>query len=200
MIALLTSWLTSKLARPVAAAFTFLTTKPGVYVLMVGLAAGAYWYSGHEGYKRAQADDAAAYAVQMAQAEAQAAKEARENQAQADKGIAAAAEHAGFMRGKSQARTLTITKEIPVYVPVKTDRTFPIPCGLYRVFRAAEDRGADPATVHLPPGFADGDACPLTASDLAANFVAVAGQYYDLEAQVIGLQDLAKSLKSAAEK
>jgi len=191
----------SGIGRFISAAFTFLTTKPGVYLLMAAIAVGAYWYSGHEGYKRAQADDKAAYALMVAQAETVAATKARADQITVDTGIMAAAEKAAFARGKAQSRTIVLTKEIPTYVTVQTDRDFPVPCGLYRVLHAAASGpDEDPAAVNLPAGLADGDACPIAVSDLASLGVAWAGLYHQAVAQIGGLQDLARTLKEAAEK
>lgn len=182
------------------AALTFLTTKPGVYILMAGIAAGAYWYSGHEGYKRAKADDKAAYALSMAQAMTLAADNARKEQASLDRDVAADAEAAALARGKADARTIIITKEIPKYVTVEVDRTFPVPCSLYRVLRAAADHGADPATVRLPAGLTDDSACPIAASDIAENGVAIDGLYYDATAQIAGLQALVRTLAESVSK
>lgn len=189
------------IGRFISAAFTFLTTKPGVYLLIAAVAGFAYWHSGEAGYKRAKAEDKAAYALQLAQAETDAANQARQDQIALDAGIQAAAEKAAFLRGKAQAHTIVLTKEVPTYVTVETDRSFPVPCGLYRLLRAAEaGPGTDPASISLPAGLTDGTACPLTASDLAVNGIAVIGDDYQLRAQVAALQDLALELKAAAER
>lgn len=197
---LLLSGIFGGIGRFLASAFTFLTTKPGVYVLIMGLGAGVIWYSGHEGYKRAQADDKAAYALSMAKAMTLAADNARKEQASLDKDITADAEAAALARGRADARTIIITKEIPKYVTVEVDRTFPVPCSLYRVLRAAADHGADPATVSLPAGLTDVDSCPIAASDIAENGVAIDGLYYDATAQIAGLQDLVRTLAKSVSK
>jgi hypothetical protein len=184
----------------IGAALTFLTTKPGVYLLIAGVAAGAYWYSGHEGYKRAVADDKAAYAISLANAQADAMARGIVLQANVDKGIQIAADNAAKAREADLKKTIANQKRIPAYVTPETDRAFAVPCGLYRLLRAAADDDRDPATVDLPAGLSDGDACPLTASDLADNGLAIIGRFNDAKVQIAGLQDLARTLKAAAEK
>lgn len=174
---------------------TFFTTKPGVYVGIALIVAGAEWYVIHTAYmngietqKRIDKalEDAAILATWKA---------AKAHQAQLDEGIRQAAENAAYLRGKAQAETITIIKKVPVYVTKETDDRFPVPCGLYRILRAAETGpGTDPSSVSLPSGLTDGDACPLTASDVASNGAEVAGYYYGAVAQIKGLQDLAKAL------
>lgn len=181
------------------ALLSFLTTKPGVYVLIAAVAVGAYWYSGNQGYKRGVEVTESAAKLRQAAAETAAFKKGRADQAALDHGVIAAADKAGFARGKAEAKTRYITKRIPEYVTAETDRLFPVPCGSYRLLNAAAD-SADPATISLPPGLVDGDACPLSASDLADHGVAGAGAYHVLEAQVTGLQDLARSLAAAVAK
>lgn len=196
LLALLPFW--NGLKAFIGAAFTFLTTKPGVYLLIAACAAGAYWYSGHEGYKRAQADDAAAAKLAIAQAETAAANKARKDQIALDKGIAAAADKATVQVAKARTITLTITKEVPTYVPVEVDRTFPVPCGLVRLHDAAAI-GVDPETLSNPAGLADDAACTLKASDLASVIVENYGIDHEKDAQIIGLQDLARTLKATIE-
>jgi hypothetical protein len=182
----------------VGALLTFLTTRPGVYLLIAGVAGGAYWYSGHEGYKRGVSETIAAAKLAQAKAEVAALDKGKKLQASIDAAMADDAFAAGEADGKAQAKTLTITKEIPVYVTVETDRAFPVPCGVYRVLNAANS-STDPATVDLPPGLSDESACPIAASDIAGLGVAVAGLYHKAEAKVIGLQALARTLAAGAE-
>lgn len=185
----------------ISAAFTFLTTAPGVYILMAGIAVGAYWYSGHEGYKHGAVDTVAAQKLEEAVAVQAAYKIGIKNQADLDKSEAADAYTFGVAEGKATAKTVTLTKEIPTYVTIETDGKFAVPCGLFRVWRAAESGdGADPSTISLPPGLTDADACPIAASDLADNIVAVTGLYHVAEAQIIGLQALAHTLVDAVSK
>lgn len=198
LLALLPVW--NVIRAIIGGVFTFLTTKPGVYVLAAGLAFGTIWYANdlgyHSGLKVARAEQELA----VAQAQAEAHRLGMEAQRRMDANVIAAADAAGFARGKAQAHTVTITREVPKYVTVEIDRKFPVPCGLYRLLRAAQaGSGTDPASVSLPPGLSDGDACPLTASDLANNGIAVAGLYHEAEAQIGGLQDLARALKATIE-
>jgi hypothetical protein len=183
----------------VGALLTFLTTKPGVYLLMAGVAVGAYWYSGHEGYKRGVSESVAAATLAQARAEVAALDRGKKLQASIDAAMADEAFAAGVQDGNARTKTTTITKEIPVYVTVETDRNFPVPCGVYRVLNAANS-GTDPATIDLPPGLSDDAACPIAASDIAALGVTVAGLYHQAEAKVIGLQALARTLAEAASK
>lgn len=181
------------------AALTFLTTKPGVYILMAGIAVGAYWWSGHQGYARGVADTVTAQKLIQARAVALAEEMATAQQAEIDKALAADAYKFGLAEGKVQAKTITLTKEVPVYVTQTTDNRYPVPCGLYRVMRAAADGAdADPSTVDLPPGLADGDACPITASDIASLSVQWAGLYHKATAQIAGLQELVRALAKEA--
>lgn len=178
---------------------TFFTTKPGVYFLIVAVAVGAYWFSGHQGYKRGVAETVAADRIATAEATAAAYKDGLVRQQHLDKAISTIAFKAGVEQGKAQAKTVTIIKRIPIYVSAETDRAYPLPCGVYRVLRAAADHGADPATVALPAGKVDADTCPLTASDVAANGTAIDGLYFEAVAQIIGLQDLVKKLAAEIE-
>lgn len=186
------------IGKAFSALFTFLTTKPGVYVLAVLIGIGALWYSHHSGYSEAQTDDKVAQELALADAQAKAAKEGMETQRVLDANLVSAAEAAGFARGKAQAVTLTITKEVPRYVTVETDRTFPVPCGLVRLHNAAAD-GVAPETESLPSGLTDADACPLKASDLAQVIVENYGLDHEKDAQIMGLQDLARALKETIE-
>lgn len=198
MSGLILSGVWSGLTSAVSSVFTFLTTTPGVYLLIAGIAAGAYWYSGHEGYARGVADTVASDKIAQAQAEAAAAKHGMVIQADLDKAMAQDAFAFGQASAKAQTEFVFLTKEVPSYVSPETDARYPVPCGLYRVLRAAGEGSADPTSVDLPAGLTDGDACPIAASDLADLGVAWASLYRKATAQIGGLQALARDLAKAA--
>lgn len=78
---------------------------------------------------------------------------------------------AGVTEAKAQVVIRTVhdtqIKEIPVYVTPQTDRSFPMPWGLVRVFNAGA-LGVEPAAISLPAGQSDDAASPVTASRLGA--------------------------------
>lgn len=176
-----------------SAAFTFLTTKPGVYLLIAGLAAGAYWWSGHQGYNRGVAQERSDEALRLADARTKAAAEGARVQHALDQGVSSAATKTATATAKAVIRTITITKEIPHYVTVEVDRSFPLPCSLIRVHDAAA-LGVDPQTLDNPSGLADGAACPVKASDLAETINENYGLDHQKDAQILGLQELVKTL------
>ncbi len=195
-------WLLTSLGvgrKIVSGVFTFLATKPGVYVLAFGVAIGSLWYSYHLGCVRTRAADLAQQQLSDAKAEADALARGMVAQGIIDAGMAAAAENAGFLRGLAQSKTITITKEIPHYVTVETDRLFPLPCGLVRLHDAAA-LAADPATLDNPSALTDGEACPIKASDLAGVIVGNYGLDHEKDAQIIGLQQLVQTLSDALTK
>ena len=179
-----------------SAAFTFLTTKPGVYLLIAGIAAGAYWYSGHEGYARAKADDAAAYALALSEAQTAAYQKGLALQQKLDNGLQAAGYKAGLAAGKEQAKTVTVTKWIHDHVTPAIDKSFPIPCSLVRAHDAAA-AGIQAEAVNLPGSPADDAACPTQASDLADVIAFNYGLDRQKDTQIIGLQDTVNQLVKA---
>ena len=181
-----------------SALWAFFTTKPGVYVLAGLLAVGVVLFAHHHGFNQGVSQTKAAQLLAQREAENKALAEGMARQFQLDKGLIAAADLAGFKRGQAQARTITLTKEVVRYVDAKTDRDFPVPCGLVRMHDAAA-LGADPETLGNPSGLADDTACPVKASDLAGIIVFNYGLDHEKDAQIVGLQDLARTLKSALE-
>jgi hypothetical protein len=168
MIALLTSWLTSKLAGPIAA---------GLAVLF---AAGFAWQTAQidgwplfgGGYRT----QVAALKVQVAEmATAQARFEADAAKAVVDRNAAlrtrqdavAAAYQSGL--NAAQALTQTIIRKVPVYVSAKSDAACVVPWGVVRLFDAAAS-GSDPGVVAaaIAPGQPDDAASPIALSDLVA--------------------------------
>lgn len=180
------------------ALLTFFTTKPGCYVGIALLLAVSGWYLNHHGYASGVKAEQQQEALRLAKAKAAAAEEGRKLQRTIDDHLIAAADHAGFLRGQAQAKTITLTKEIPKYVPVEVDRAFPVPCGFVRLHDAAA-LGVYPQALDNPSALADDAACPLKASDLAAVIVENYGIDHEKDAKIVGLQDLARSLKAALE-
>lgn len=195
MLGLLPVW--SGIKAFFSAALDFFSKPPGIYIAGALLVLAAIWYSGHRGYDRGAADAAAHQSLLDAAARQLAIAKAAQKQKDLDQGMIAAADHAGFLRGQSQTRTITITREVPVYVTQQTDQLYPLPCGLLRLHDAAAI-GVDPASLDNPSGLADGAACPVKASDLAAVVVWNYGLDHEKDAQIVGLQDLVRALAAAA--
>jgi hypothetical protein len=189
------------IGKAISAVFTFFTaTTVGRILLAVLLVALLLWQVDSRAFKRGVDVTNAAATLAQAKAETAAYKAGAVDQANMDAKIQALAEKAAAAREAALQKTVANLKRITTYVTPETDRLFPVPCGLYRLLHAAEDDDADPASVNLPAGLSDEDACPIAPSDLAENGLAVIGQYHDLEAQVAELQALARALKEAAEK
>lgn len=197
-IKLLFSGIFGAIGRFLSAALTFLTTKPGVYILMAGIAVGAYWYSGHEGYKRGVAETVTADRIATAEATTAAYKAGLLRQQHLDKAISTIAYKTGVEKGKAQATTIYITKRIPIHVTPETDRTFPMPCGLILQHDAAA-LGVPAETLTNSAGLVDGAACPITASALSEVIVKNYGLYHEAEVQIDGLQDLVRKLAAEIE-
>lgn len=176
--------------------FSFFTTKPGCYVGIALLVIGAAWVTDHRAYNRGIAFQEQDEATRVAAATAKALADGIVFQVKLDKGLSAAADKAGFLRGKAQAQTIYIKGKVPDYVTAKTDVTFPLPCGLIRLHDAAA-LGVDPETLGNPAGLADDAACPVKASALASLIVDNYGLDHEKDAQIIGLQDLARGLAEA---
>jgi|GEM_PF-2886118 len=188
------------IGRFFTALFTFFTTKPGVYLLVVLLVFVFVWQVNDRAYNRGVAAQVATDTLAQAKAETAAYKAGAVAQADVDGKLQALTDKAAAEREAALNKTIANLKRITAYVTPETDRLFPVPCGLYRLLHAAEDDDADPASVNLPAGLRDEDACPIAASDLADNGLAVIGLYHGLEAQVAELQALVRALKEAAEK
>ncbi len=163
--------------------FNFLTTKPGVYLLLAGLAAGGLWYVDHRAYNRGVAATETVWQGRVATAE----RLAAEKQAARDK-ITSAIEVA-FWKKKADAAavTITVTKEIPRYVTVEIDRAYSVPCGLVRVLDAAV-LSVSASELPYPAGLADDTACPVATSVLAEAGVAAIRGYIEVTDQLTALQ------------
>jgi hypothetical protein len=200
MFAIAAKAIFSGISAYLGAALTFLTTKPGVYLLIAGVAAGAYWYSGEQGYKRAHREDVAAqklidsqHALEDQAAITAAIKVGMIHQQALDAAVQKTADAAAKAREAQQQKTIDNLKRIASHVTPETDRTFPVPCGLLRMHDAAA-LGIAPEGLSNPPGLADGDSCPVTASHLAEVIVTNYGLYHEAEVQIDGLQHLARTL------
>lgn len=195
-LSMLWSGFAKAFAAVAGALFSFFTTKPGCYVGIAILIVAAVWYSGQRGYNNAVADDKVQQQIAQKEREiefqaavAAAAQIVALRQAELDKGAIAAADLAGFLRGKSQANTLTLTKEVTKYVTTQTDASFLLPCGLIRLHDASAI-GIDAANLDNPSGLADDAACPVKTSDFAQIIIDNYGIDHDKDAQIIGLQAL----------
>jgi hypothetical protein len=192
------SLLWGALSKFIGAAFTFFTTKPGVYVGVALLVIAAFWYTDHRAYNRGVAVTIAKQHEQDLKDIAEAYKSGLQRQASLDKDMASLAFTAGEARGKTEAVTVTIIKKVPTYVTAETDHSFPVPCGLVRLHDAGA-LGTSPESISLPAGLTDDKACPVEASVLATVIVENYGLYHTAEVQIAGLQDLARTLKATIE-
>lgn len=171
MIATIMSWLTSRLAGPVAA-----------IVAMLALAGFLYQTAQIDGWPIIGGGLRATVAAQRvtiaAQATAQARFEAAAAKAVADQNAAVRASQdaiaAAYEDGRARARTVTrtITKEVPVYVPPQADAACPVPWGIVRLFDAAASGSDDAGAIRaaIAPGQPDASPSPYHLSDLAALF------------------------------
>lgn len=135
----------------------------GAVTLALGLAGGAY-----AGYRW---EHGALASLQLADAQAvtQAVqKEAKSAAAQAQVSLTAAVAEAGA-QAQIITHTVTVTKEIPVYVTPVQDSRGCITVGLMRILRAASSQ-TDPDTLQLAAGQSDDDCSDVDASTLAGWF------------------------------
>ena len=195
---LILSMLWGGLSKFIGAAFTFFTTKPGVYIGVALLVIAAFWFTDHRAFNRGIATQQALDTKLRLIAEQDAYVKGLAFQQRTDKNLADIQFTAGEAKGREEAKTVTIIKRIPQYVSVETDRNFPMPCGLLRLHDAAA-LGIPAETVSLPAGYTDEKPCPVKASVLADIVVENYGLYHVAETQIKGLQDLARSLKFAIE-
>lgn len=178
-----------------SSAFAFFSQPPGSWVGVALLACGIVWYAHHRGYNSGQSDAKAAFA----KLEEQAVNAARVDQAARDM----ISQNEAIARAKSQAqiqtKTITLTKEIPVYVTAAQDRSTCITYGLVRVFN---DAVGEADAIPVPAGKSY-DACsPVKASDLARGITENFGTANDNADQLNKLEDwvrsqLAQNAKSA---
>lgn len=165
-----------------SAALSFFSKPPGSWIGLALIAGGIIWYAHHSGYNSGKSDSDAAYA----KIEARAVEAARVDQTARDK----ISSDAAVTRAKSQARietkTITLTKEIPVYVTAAQDRSTCITYGILRVYNDAVGQ-AD--AIPVPAGKSY-DACsPVKASDLARGIAENFGTANDNADQLNKLED-----------
>lgn len=168
MIALFSKALTGIWGYVAAGALAFALGFGGAWKIKDGIEAEAQVASDNAAVKSA---NATAAAVQNE------AKRAMAHQAEADaitEGVDLSAVQA---QTKIITNTVTLTREVPVYVTPQTDNRFPLPCGFIRLHDAAAagaDLAADPAAFPNPAGKSDADACEIAASQaagiIAANY------------------------------
>lgn len=111
-------------------------------------------------------------------ADAQAVTTAVQKEQKSSAAQAAVALAHGIAEGQAQAKievqTVTLTKEIPTYVPVPKDNSGCITVGLMRVLRAASSQ-TDPGSLQLAAGQSDDDCADITAASVAGWFTDFAG-------------------------
>lgn len=173
--------------------FSFFLKPPGLYIAIVLGIIGAIWLSGERGWHRGVAFQKNEYAVALQKAQIAALKEGMKRQAALDKGMADAAFKAGEKAGQEKAKTVTLIKEVPVYVTQKVDAEFAVPCAVYRLHNASA-LGLEASLINLPAGLTDESACPIKTSGLISTIIENYGIAREQAAQITGLQDLARTL------
>ena len=88
---------------------------------------------------------------------------------------------------ENNVRTVTITKTIPKYITVETDRRFPLPFG-FCVLHDQAAAGADTKDVPKTAAVPDDRPCEVTVSQAVGVIVANYGQYYEVANRLQGLQ------------
>ncbi len=160
----------------------FCAKPPGSWLAAAALAAAALWFAHASGVAQGRAEAEAAQ--KSAQARARAADAAANAELQSALSNLNVRIAAGLDEEQTRAiyLTRTIVERIPVYVSKKTDRRYPLPCGLVRLHDAAF-LAADPATLSAAGCEADGQPAPATASAFSQNDAAWAGYCHQVEAQ-----------------
>lgn len=131
-------------------------------------------------------------------AQAQALRTALALQKKQDAVTLAAALREAAVQQKIATHTVTLTREIPVYVSPRIDSRTCIPYGLVRVLDAAV-LGADPAALSLPAGQSDDACAPVDASALAASIAANYGAARANAEQLGALQGWVLGMARAAQ-
>lgn len=163
---------------------------PGfTWVKFAAYAVGAILLTSGGAYAGYRWEHSAVLSLQLADAQDAAARIktaafAQHNQDQVD---LVSAVHEAQAQAKIVTKTITLTKEIPVYVTPHQDAVVCVPVGLARFMRAAAS-GADPAAVELAPGQSN-DACSdLTATEVAGWVSDFAGAAQGNTEQLTALQ------------
>lgn len=161
--------------------------KYGIIVLVsMGIGSwGGYKVGYHYGHKEVEALQAQLLAEQTAKIKAIQAAVAK--QLAADK----ITHDADVAYAESQQKLVTVTKtiikEVPVHVTAQTDASYPVPCGLVRVWDAAV-LGVSADALPLPAGKSDDSACPVKASVLASAGTDAIRKYIETSNQLVALQ------------
>lgn len=135
---------------------------------------------------------AAETALSIEKAKAEAFQHAQALQRDADQVAIDLAGQQSTTQEKIVTRTMTITKEIPIYVKDTSDC---VTVGLIRVLDAAAI-GVDPATLALAPGQFDETCAGVGARALAQSIVDNYGRAHQNAAELTDLQAYVKALKT----
>ncbi len=148
----------------------------------VGLFIGGDVYRGRQ--------DKVAYDGAIAKSNLEAFQTGQARQRDADKIALDIAEQYPLIQEKLVKQTVTLTKEIPIYVK---DTSSCVTIGLVRVFDAAA-QGVDPATLDLDPGELNDTCAPITATTLASSVAVNYGLARQNAAQLGALQQYVRQL------
>lgn len=157
-------------------------------IVLVAFSAGSWagykigYHNGHKEVEALQAQIIADQKQKLADIKAAIAKQMAADKITHDADVAFA---------QSQQKIVTVTKtiikEVPIHVTDKTDASYPIPCGLVRVWDAAV-LGVSADALPLPTGISDDSACPVKASVLASAGTDAIRKYIETSNQLIALQ------------
>lgn len=161
---------------------------PAVLAFGCGVAAARHWDAGVIAELKLADQTAQAQALHTALA-------LREKQ---DAVTLAAALREAAAQQKIVAQTVTLTREIPIYVSPRIDSGRCITYGLVRVLDGAV-LGTDPAALSLPAGKSDDSCAPVDAAALAANIAANYGAARANAEQLDGLQSWVRNEAHAAQ-
>ena len=163
-------------------AWDFCARPPGSYIACAAALVLALFIAHARGY---ESGEAAAIAARKA-ADARAGAEVAQAGSALRSTLAALNAKTASDFAGAEARTVfvtqTIVQRIPIHVSPKTDRDFPLPCGLVRVHDAGL-LGADPAALAGAGCEADDEPAPATASAFSENDAEWSGYCHAVEAQ-----------------
>jgi hypothetical protein len=164
------------------AAWAFCAKPPGSYIACAALIALALWIANARGYERGTADANAAHKAADARAQAEVAKAGSALETTLATLNAKTTANFASVQTHTIYLTQTIVQRIPVYVSPKTDRDFPLPCGLVRLHDAGI-LGADPAALAAAGCQTDDQPAPAAASAFSRNDAEWSGYCHEVEAQ-----------------
>jgi len=163
-------------------ACAFCARPPGSYVASAAAIALALWIANALGYAHGTRDADAAHAQADARVQAEMAQAGNALQSTLETLNANTAGDFAAAQSHTIYVTKTIVQRIPVYVSPKTDRAFPLPCGLVRMHDAGI-LGADPAALAAAGCASDDEPAPAAASAFSENDAEWAGYCHAVEAQ-----------------